>query len=180
MFQFYIPQDPSSYLVEKRLMLPSFLLLLYPVYELHCGVWAFKVKNLSLISAAAAGSSQTFLNFSAFTFQLHSSRYVALFPHDICPTKAFVDWLSIRKLTRVLVLSLFSLLCTSSKFLAPCPVLKRPTGGLVPAGGPISPPTFPGLGLMLRTCTELFQVTLLLLALIALLCPSSSSSIQWK
>ena len=164
-------------------MLPSCLLLLYP--ELHCGVWAFKVKKLSLISAAAAaataaGSSQTFLNFSAFTFQLHSSRYVALFPHDICPTKAFVDWLSIRKLTRVLVLSLFSLLCTSSKFLAPCPVLKRPTGGLPPAGGPISPPTFPGLGLMLRTCTELFQVTLLLLALIALLCSSSSSTIQWK
>jgi len=40
------------------------------VHIVHCGVWAFKVKKLSLISAAAAaaaGSSQTFLSIQIST-----------------------------------------------------------------------------------------------------------------
>ena len=96
--------------------------------------------------------------------------------YDICPTKAFVDWLSILKETRVLALSFLSLF-SSSNFFPPC-VLKRPTGGLLPAGAP-SPPIFRRRGLMLRTCTELFQVTLFLLPL-ALLSSSSSSTTQQK
>ena len=94
--------------------------------------------------------------------------------YDICPTKAFVDWLSILKETRVLALSLLSLF-SSSNFFPPC-VLKRPTGGLLPAGG-LSPPILRRRGLMLRTCTELFQVTLFLLPLALL---SSSSTTQQK
>ena len=104
----------------------------------------------------------------------------ALFPHCTCPTRAFVDLLSLRKLPSVF--SIFS----SSKVESKTParlVQKRPILGAgvsaLPTEGP-PPTTCDGrLGLMLRTWTRLLQVTLLLTPCTSLgLLPCSSTTTQ--
>ena len=117
-----------------------------------------------------------FYTFAFLFLYFTTIHYLVLFAHDNCPTKAFVDWLSIRKVTRVFAFSFLSLFSSNSLTLL---VLRRPTTGR--AGSPRGPPqtSFGRLGLMLRTCTELLQVTLLPLARSSLAL-SSSPMIRWK
>ena len=104
----------------------------------------------------------------------------ALFPHCTCPTRAFVDLLSLRKVPSVF--SIFSSSKVESKIPARL-VQKRPTLGAgvcaLPTEGP-PPTTCDGrLGLILRTWTRLLQVTLLLTACASLgLLPCSSTTTQ--
>ena len=111
---------------------------------------------------------------------IRQKKQSALFPHWTCPTRAFVDLLSLRKLPSVF--SIFSSSKAESKTPARL-VQKRPPLGAgacaLPTEGP-PPNTCDGrLGLMLRTWTRLFQVTLLLTPCTSLgLLPCSSTTTQ--